>query len=45
MQNVILNNGVEMPILGFAVFQIEDRNCSSSKPGRNPSFLPTIRES
>ena len=24
MQNVKLNNGVEMPILGFGVFQIED---------------------
>jgi diketogulonate reductase-like aldo/keto reductase len=26
MQNVILNNGVEMPILGFGVFQIQDEN-------------------
>ncbi len=26
MQKVILNNGVEMPILGFGVFQIEDPN-------------------
>lgn len=25
MQKVILNNGVEMPILGFGVFQIEDQ--------------------
>lgn len=24
MQNVVLNNGVEMPILGFGVFQIAD---------------------
>src|SRR5438874_1733491 len=24
MKNVLLNNGVEMPILGFGVFQIED---------------------
>lgn len=24
MQKVILNNGVEMPILGFDVFQIQD---------------------
>jgi 2,5-diketo-D-gluconate reductase A len=24
MQNVILNNGVEMPLLGFGVFQIQD---------------------
>ena len=24
MQNVILNNGVEMPILGFGVFQVTD---------------------
>jgi 2,5-diketo-D-gluconate reductase A len=24
MRNVVLNNGVEMPILGFSVFQIED---------------------
>ncbi|PLS03326.1 aldo/keto reductase [Neobacillus cucumis] len=26
MQKVILNNGVEMPILGFGVFQIRDEN-------------------
>lgn len=26
MQNMILNNGVEMPILGFGVYQIEDPN-------------------
>jgi 2,5-diketo-D-gluconate reductase A len=26
MQNVTLNNGVEMPILGFGVFQIQDEN-------------------
>ncbi|KKI91935.1 2,5-diketo-D-gluconic acid reductase [Bacillus sp. SA1-12] len=26
MQKVMLNNGVEMPILGFGVFQIEDAN-------------------
>lgn len=26
MQKVILNNGVEMPILGFGVFQIQDEN-------------------
>lgn len=26
MQKVILNNGVEMPILGFGVYQIEDPN-------------------
>ncbi|GGH20916.1 aldo/keto reductase [Paenibacillus segetis] len=31
MQNVILNNGVEMPILGFGVYQIEDANeCEQS---------------
>lgn len=24
MQNIILNNGIEMPILGFGVFQIQD---------------------
>ena len=24
MQKIVLNNGVEMPILGFGVFQIED---------------------
>ncbi|SFH55213.1 hypothetical protein SAMN04487776_12721 [Priestia megaterium] len=24
MQKVMLNNGVEMPILGFGVYQIED---------------------
>jgi 2,5-diketo-D-gluconate reductase A len=26
MQKVILNNGVEMPILGFGVFQVKDLN-------------------
>ena len=31
MQKVILNNGVEMPILGFGVFQIADANeCEQS---------------
>ncbi|AFH60332.1 aldo/keto reductase [Paenibacillus caseinilyticus] len=31
MQNVILNNGVEMPILGFGVFQIPEPNeCEQS---------------
>ncbi|WP_172198413.1 aldo/keto reductase [Saccharibacillus qingshengii] len=31
MQNVLLNNGVEMPILGFGVFQIDDQNeCEQS---------------
>ncbi len=31
MQNVILNNGTEMPILGFGVFQIPDqRECENS---------------
>ncbi|SDX04199.1 aldo/keto reductase [Paenibacillus sp. CF384] len=31
MHNVILNNGVEMPILGFGVFQISDPNeCEQS---------------
>lgn len=31
MQKVILNNGVEMPILGFGVFQIADQNeCEQS---------------
>ncbi len=31
MQNVILNNGVEMPILGFGVFQISDpESCERS---------------
>jgi len=31
MKNVILNNGVEMPILGFGVFQIADPNvCEQS---------------
>ena len=24
MQSVVLNNGVEMPVLGFGVFQIAD---------------------
>ena len=26
MQKVVLNNGVEMPILGYGVFQITDLN-------------------
>jgi diketogulonate reductase-like aldo/keto reductase len=26
MQKVTLNNGVEMPILGFGVFQMQDEN-------------------
>jgi 2,5-diketo-D-gluconate reductase A len=31
MQNVILNNGVEMPILGFGVFQVTDqKECENS---------------
>lgn len=31
MQNVILNNGVEMPILGFGVYQIEnEKECEQS---------------
>lgn len=31
MQNVILNNGVEMPILGFGVYQIQDaKECEQS---------------
>ncbi|MDY8047471.1 aldo/keto reductase [Paenibacillus polymyxa] len=31
MQNVTLNNGVEMPILGFGVYQIDDENvCEES---------------
>lgn len=31
MQKVTLNNGVEMPILGFGVFQITDANeCEQS---------------
>jgi 2,5-diketo-D-gluconate reductase A len=31
MQNVILNNGVEMPILGFGVFQVTNLNeCEKS---------------
>ncbi|MCM3790182.1 aldo/keto reductase [Domibacillus indicus] len=31
MQKVILNNGVEMPIIGFGVYQIEDANqCEQS---------------
>ena len=25
MENVILNNGIEMPILGFGVYQITDQ--------------------
>ena len=27
MQKVKLNNGIEMPILGFGVYQIEDQAC------------------
>jgi diketogulonate reductase-like aldo/keto reductase len=31
MKNVVLNNGVEMPILGFGVFQIPDaKECERS---------------
>ena len=31
MENVILNNGVEMPILGFGVYQVTDPNeCETS---------------
>jgi diketogulonate reductase-like aldo/keto reductase len=31
MQSVILNNGVEMPILGFGVYQIQDaKECEQS---------------
>ncbi len=30
MQKVFLNNGVEMPILGFGVFQIPDDECEQS---------------
>src|SRR3954453_17822866 len=31
MKNVLLNNGVEMPVLGFGVFQIEDsKECERS---------------
>ncbi len=31
MQTVILNNGVEMPILGFVVYQIDDEDvCEES---------------
>ncbi|MFP3126018.1 aldo/keto reductase [Ectobacillus funiculus] len=31
MQNVILNNGVEMPLLGFGVYQIQDaKECEQS---------------
>jgi 2,5-diketo-D-gluconate reductase A len=31
MQKVILNNGVEMPILGFGVFQINDaKECDNA---------------
>ena len=27
MQRIKLNNGIEMPILGFGVFQIDDKTC------------------
>lgn len=31
MQKVVLNNGVEMPILGFGVYQIPDaKECEQS---------------
>jgi diketogulonate reductase-like aldo/keto reductase len=34
MKHVVLNNGVEMPILGFGVFQIEDpAECERSVRG------------
>ena len=35
MQNVTLNNGVEMPILGFGVFQIPDDE--TKRPSTTPS--------
>ena len=42
MKNVILNNGIEMPILGFGVFQIPDAeecernpNCYETYPDNN----------
>jgi diketogulonate reductase-like aldo/keto reductase len=31
MQNVTLNNGVEMPILGFGVYQIDDEDFRDGK--------------
>lgn len=35
MQHVALNNGVEMPILGFGVFQIPDaQECARSVVGK-----------
>ncbi|MEH1814093.1 MAG: hypothetical protein V7K26_16075 [Nostoc sp.] len=31
MQKVVLNNGIEMPILGFGVFQVADlEECETS---------------
>ena len=36
MQNVTLNNGVEMPILGFGVFQVPDPT-NASRPSPTPS--------
>lgn len=32
MQNVTFNNGVEIPILGFSVFQVSDpKECERSR--------------
>ena len=33
MQSVTLNNGVEMPLLGFGVFQVREKR---ARMGRNP---------
>ena len=41
MQTVKLNNGVEMPMLGFGVFQIADaEECERSVCERHPDRLP-----
>ena len=41
MQNVILNNGVEMPILGFGVFQVTDqKECENSVQVQIESWGP-----
>ena len=42
MQTVKLNNGVEMPILGFGVFQIADaEECERSVLRSHPDRLPS----
>ena len=43
MQNVTLNNGVQMPILGFGVFQIPDGRDRAGRRRRPRGRLPATR--